>query len=97
MAQKAVNLPNARILFDIYHMQTMGGNIVAFLRQNMDRISYLHVAGVPDRHGPQESGLNSPFILREVDRMSFRGKSEEVVPGRAVVGVPLDEVLPREE
>ena len=72
-AQEAVNLPDRRILFDIYHMQTMGGNIVAFLRQNMDWLGYLHVAGVPDRHEPQESGLNSPFILREIDRMSFRG------------------------
>ena len=51
---KAVNSPRVRMLYDIYHMQIMGGDVIAFIRKNMSWIGHFHVAGVPDRHEPRD-------------------------------------------
>jgi hydroxypyruvate isomerase len=70
---KAVNSAAVRMLYDIYHMQIMSGNIVAFLRENLPWIGHVHVAGVPGRHEPEAGELNYPFILKELDRLGYRG------------------------
>jgi len=70
---KAVDSPCVRMLYDIYHMQVMGGDIVAFIRKNISWIGHFHVAGVPGRHEPHESELNYPFILKEIDRLGYAG------------------------
>ena len=70
---KAVNSSSVRMLFDIYHMQIMAGDVTAFIRKNIQWIGHFHVAGVPGRHEPKESELNYPFILKEIDRLGFAG------------------------
>ncbi len=70
---KAVNSPRVRMLYDIYHMQIMGGDIVAFIRKNISWIGHFHVAGVPGRHEPRDGELNYPFILKELDRLGYTG------------------------
>ena len=70
---KAVNSPSVRMLYDIYHMQIMAGDVTAFVRKNLSWIGHFHVAGVPGRHEPRESELNYPFILKEIDRLGFKG------------------------
>ncbi len=70
---KAVDSPNARMLFDIYHMQIMSGNITAFIRENIDYIGHFHVAGIPGRNEPAGYELNYPYILGEIDRLGFQG------------------------
>jgi hydroxypyruvate isomerase len=70
---KAVNSPSVRMLFDIYHVQIMAGDVTAFIRKNISWIGHFHVAGVPGRHEPKESELNYPFILGEIDRLGFSG------------------------
>jgi len=68
-----VNHPNVKMLFDIYHMQIMDGNIVAFLRENIRHVGHFHIAGVPGRHEPYACELNYPFILKEIDRLGYTG------------------------
>src|ERR1700739_2264741 len=46
---KRVNSPRVKILFDIYHAQIMDGDITRTLRENIDHICHIHVAGVPSR------------------------------------------------
>ncbi len=70
---KKVNHPNAKMLFDIYHMQIMTGNIVAFIRDNSDYIGHFHIAGVPGRHEPASCELNYHFILDEIDKLGYSG------------------------
>ena len=70
---KTVSSPSVRMLFDIYHMQIMAGDVTAFIRKNIAWIGHFHVAGVPGRHEPRESELNYPFILKEIDRLGFAG------------------------
>jgi hydroxypyruvate isomerase len=68
-----VNHPNAKMLYDIYHMQIMDGNIVDFLRKNIRHVGHFHIAGVPGRHEPDQNELNYPFILREIEKLGYTG------------------------
>jgi hydroxypyruvate isomerase len=45
-----VNSPNVKLLYDIYHMQIMEGDLIATLRTNLPWIGHIHTGGVPGRH-----------------------------------------------
>src|SRR5271165_2008597 len=52
-----VNSPNVKLLYDIYHMQIMEGDLIATIRENIQWIGHFHTGGVPGRHeldGTQE-------------------------------------------
>jgi len=68
-----VGSPAVKLLYDIYHMQIMAGNVSAFIRDNIRHIGHFHVAGVPGRHEPDACELNYPFIIKEIDRLGFQG------------------------
>lgn len=70
---RRVNSPNVKMLFDIYHMQIMYGNILLFVRQNLEHIGHFHIAGVPGRHEPIPSELDFAFILKQIDAMGYTG------------------------
>jgi hydroxypyruvate isomerase len=70
---EAVDHPNAKMLFDIYHMQIMAGNILDFVRKNLKHIGHFHIAGVPGRHEPDACELNYRYIVREIEKMGYRG------------------------
>ena len=70
---KQVNLPNVKLLYDIYHNQIMSGNVVSFIRKNIDLIGHFHVAGVPGRNEPDYCELDYGFILKEIDKLGYQG------------------------
>jgi hydroxypyruvate isomerase len=70
---KKVGSPAVKLLYDIYHMQIMAGDVTAFIRENLAWIGHFHAAGVPGRHEPDSGELNYPFILRELDRLGYQG------------------------
>ena len=43
----AVDSPNARLLYDIYHMQIMEGDVIQTIRDNHQWFGHYHTAGVP--------------------------------------------------
>ena len=45
-----VNSPNVKLLYDIYHMQIMEGDLIATIRANLAWIAHFHTGGVPGRH-----------------------------------------------
>jgi len=45
-----VNSPRVKILYDIYHMQIMEGNVIDTIRKSIRWIGHFHTAGVPGRH-----------------------------------------------
>jgi hydroxypyruvate isomerase len=45
-----VNSPNVKLLYDIYHMQIMEGDLIATIRANLQSIGHFHTGGVPGRH-----------------------------------------------
>ena len=71
---KRVNSPNVKMLFDIYHAQTMDGNVVNTIRDNFKWIEHFHCAGVPARHeidGTQE--LNYRFVAQAIVDLGYTG------------------------
>jgi len=47
---KRVNSPRVKLLYDIYHMQIMEGNLIRTIVDNIQWIGHFHTAGVPGRH-----------------------------------------------
>ena len=66
--------PRARLLYDIYHMQVMEGDIIQTIRDNHQWIAYYHTAGVPGRHEIDASQeLNYAAISRAIAETGFGG------------------------
>jgi hydroxypyruvate isomerase len=49
-AVSEVNSPNVKLVYDIYHMQIMEGDLVATIQENIQWITHFHTGGVPGRH-----------------------------------------------
>ncbi|NNM30189.1 MAG: TIM barrel protein [Akkermansiaceae bacterium] len=74
--------PRFKLLYDIYHMQVMEGDVIATIREHSGHIAHYHTAGVPGRHeldATQE--LNYPAIMRAIAAAGFDGfVGHEFVP-----------------
>ena len=70
---KAVDSPKVKMLFDIYHVQIMSGNIIDFVHKNIQYIGHFHIAGVPGRHEPDSCELNYKYIIEEINKLPYRG------------------------
>ncbi|NOY82592.1 MAG: TIM barrel protein [Kiritimatiellaeota bacterium] len=70
---RAVDHPNVKALYDIYHAGIMEGNIIEKIRTNLDIIGHFHAAGIPGRHEMKAGEQNYPAICREIDRLGFDG------------------------
>lgn len=70
---KAVNLPQVRLLYDLYHMSIMTGHHTAFLEPNIEWIGHFHVAGNPGRHEPFHGEMNTPFVLQRALAAGYAG------------------------
>ena len=81
---KAVNSPRVKLLYDIYHMQIMEGDLIKTIRDNREYLAHFHTGGVPGRHeldGTQE--VNWPAVCRAIVDTGFSGYvAHEFVPTR---------------
>ena len=71
---RRVNSPRVKLLYDIYHMQIMEGDIIRTLSDNIDIIGHFHTAGNPGRHeldGNQE--LNYSAICSAISATRYKG------------------------
>jgi len=69
-----IGSPNFKLLYDIYHMQIMEGDIIATIRKYHQYFGHYHTAGVPGRHeiGANQE-LNYPAICRAILETGFTG------------------------
>ena len=74
--------PRFRLLYDVYHMQIMEGDVIRTLTDHLDAIAHVHTAGVPGRHEIDESQeLFYPAIARALDAAGFSGYvAQEFIP-----------------
>ena len=71
---RAVNSPNVKLLFDIYHQQITEGNLIANLTKCIDTIGHVHIAGVPGRHEPfSDNEINYPAVLAALGKLGYTG------------------------
>ncbi|HNR09310.1 MAG TPA: TIM barrel protein [Saprospiraceae bacterium] len=73
-----------KLLYDIYHMQIMEGDIIATIRKYHSYFSHYHTGGVPGRNEIDESQeLNYPVIMKEILKTGFKGYvAQEFIPAR---------------
>jgi hydroxypyruvate isomerase len=81
-AVEAVGSPNAKLLYDIYHMQIMEGDVIETIRSYAQWFHHYHTGGVPGRH---ELGDNQeifwPAVMRAIVNSGFTGYvAHEFVP-----------------
>jgi hydroxypyruvate isomerase len=81
---KGVNSPRVRLLYDIYHMQIMEGNVVATIKQYAPFIAHYHPGGVPGRHEIDDTQeLNYRRVAQAIADTGFTGfLAHEFVPVR---------------
>ncbi len=85
---QAVNSPRVKLLYDIYHMQIMEGDLIRTIQADHQWIAHFHTGGVPNRHeldGHQEVRWDG--VMRAILATGFQGYvAHEFVP----TGAPLD-------
>ena len=92
---RAVNSPRVKLLYDIYHMQIMEGDVIRTIRDNIDWIGHFHTGGVPGRHEIDDSQeLNYHAIAAAIADLKFQGYvAHEFIPTRADPFSSLAEAL----
>lgn len=81
---QAVNSPRIKLLYDIYHMQIMEGDLVRTIQKNIDWIGHFHTGGVPGRHELDNSQeVQWDGVMRGIAATNFRGfVAHEFVPAK---------------
>lgn len=70
---REVNAANLAVQFDIYHCQIVEGDVSTRLREGIDSIAHVQIAGVPGRHEPDTGELNYPYLFRLLDELRYAG------------------------
>ena len=69
----AVDSPNVRFQYDLYHMQLMEGNLINTVRENLDKIGHIQLADVPGRLPPRDGEINFPNVLKAIEQAGYHG------------------------
>lgn len=79
---KKVGSPRVKLLYDIYHMQIMEGDVIATVQKHHQYIGHYHTAGVPGRHElDDEQELNYPAIVKAIVATGYKGfLGQEFIP-----------------
>jgi len=77
-----VGSPRVKLLYDIYHMQIMEGDVIRTIRTHIQHIGHFHTGGVPGRHELDDSQeLNWHAVARAIAETGFNGfMAHEFVP-----------------
>jgi hydroxypyruvate isomerase len=81
---KRVGSPHLKLLFDIYHVQIMDGDIISRIRQHRDYIAHVHTAGNPGRGElDNKQEINYPPIMEALLEIGYQGHvGQEFIPTR---------------
>jgi hydroxypyruvate isomerase len=81
---RRVGSPRVKLLFDVYHVQIMNGDLIRRIRQHKELIAHVHVAGNPGRgelDGKQE--INYSAVMRALLEVGYKGYvGQEFMPTR---------------
>ncbi len=81
---EAVGSERFKLLYDIYHMQIMEGDVIATIKKHHKWFAHYHTGGVPGRHEIDETQeLNYPAIMQAIVATGFKGHvAQEFIPAR---------------
>ncbi len=79
-----VNSPNVKLLYDIYHMQIMEGDLIATIKANIQWLGHFHTGGVPGRHELDDTQeVQWDGVMRGIADSGFKGYvAHEFLPTR---------------
>jgi len=70
---KMVNNPGLKLLYDIYHMQIMEGNLISSIKKNISLIGHLHSASVPGRNELYLGEINYASVMDAINNSGYEG------------------------
>jgi hydroxypyruvate isomerase len=81
---KRVGSPRFKLLYDIYHMQIMEGDVIRTIRDHFDHIAHYHTGGVPGRHELDETQeLQYRAIMTALAERKYQGYvGQEFIPSQ---------------
>jgi len=81
---KGVDSPRVKLLYDIYHMQIMEGDVIRTIRNNIQYIGHFHTGGVPGRHELDDTQeLQWRSVATAIADLKFDGYfAHEFVPAK---------------
>jgi len=83
---REVGSPFVKILYDLYHVQIMEGNLIETIRANMAAIGHIHVADVPGRHEPGTGEIQFENVFRAIEAANYKGfLGMEYIPSKPVM------------
>jgi hydroxypyruvate isomerase len=79
---KEVNSPHVKLLYDIYHMQIMEGDLIATIQANIQWLGHFHTGGVPGRHElDNKQEVQWDGVMRGIVESGYKGYvAHEFVP-----------------
>jgi hydroxypyruvate isomerase len=79
-----VSSPRFKLLYDIYHMQVMEGDVIRTIRDNWAHIAHFHTGGVPGRNEIDDTQeLNYPRVMTAIADLGYTGfVGQEFIPKR---------------
>jgi len=81
---KRVGSDRFKLLYDIYHMQIMEGDLIAHIRESHEYIAHYHTGGVPGRNEIDETQeIHYPSVMKAIIDTGFKGfVAQEFIPKR---------------
>jgi hydroxypyruvate isomerase len=81
---KKISSERFKLLYDIYHMQIMEGDLIVRIRKYKDYIAHYHTGGVPGRAEIDETQeINYPAVIKAIAETGFKGfVAQEFIPKR---------------
>ena len=81
---KRVGSDRFKLLYDIYHMQIMEGDLIATIKKHQQYIAHYHTGGVPGRHEIDDTQeINYPSVMKAIVETGFKGfVAQEFIPAR---------------
>ncbi|MDR7380059.1 hydroxypyruvate isomerase [Rhodoferax ferrireducens] len=72
---QAVGAANLKVQMDLYHCQIMEGDLAMQLRRHLPtgRVGHIQIAGVPERHEPDQGEINYPYLFALLDTLGYTG------------------------
>lgn len=78
-----VNHPQVKFLYDFFHAQISGGNLIKNLEKNIEKVGTVHIADVPGRHEPGSGEINYGNIYKKLAQLNYQGYvAMEFIPTR---------------
>ncbi|MGE0405744.1 MAG: 2-oxo-tetronate isomerase, partial [Candidatus Korobacteraceae bacterium] len=71
--REEVGEPNLKVQMDFYHAQIVEGDLATKLRRYLPNVAHIQIAGVPDRHEPDEGEVNYRYLFRLLDELGYQG------------------------